>query len=51
MTLYNSDSKGKDDPMVSGPVNPLAAKVDITASHLGVKGLVKALVRVGLYDV
>lgn len=47
MTLYDSDSEGEDNPMVSGPVKPFAAKVDIVASRSGARGVVKALINSG----
>lgn len=31
MVLYNSESEGEDDPMVSGPVNHLEVKVSLQA--------------------
>lgn len=37
MALYYSNSEKEDDPMVSGSVNPLAAKVEIIASRSGAR--------------
>lgn len=47
LNFYESDSKGEDDPLVSGPVSPLATQVDIVEPHLGVRGVVKALIDLG----
>lgn len=47
MVFYDSNSEGEDDPMVSGPVNHLKAKVDIAASHSGARGVLNAFLDSG----
>lgn len=47
MTLYESNSEGEDNPMVSEAINPLLAQVKIIMLHLGAKGVVKVIIDSG----
>lgn len=33
LNLYKSDNEGEDKPMVSGPISPLAAQLDLVPSR------------------
>lgn len=38
LTLYENNSEGENDPMISKVINPLSAQVEIIVPHLRVKG-------------
>lgn len=47
LTFYESNSERENDLMVSGIINPFSAQVEVVVPHLGVKGVVKALIDSG----